>query len=542
MRFHVGPGVPQTRIMDSALLQDSWTDVLEHLPDGVFMVVGEGIGGKIKYLNAHAARMFGYGPGELIDQSIELLVPMQLRERHVQHRRAYSRSARLRTMGAGLQLLGCRRDGSEFPIDVMLNHIGDRTPPVTVAVVRDMTEHKQMQEALTLARDSAVRANEVKSRFLAAASHDLRQPLQTIRSLQSVLGRALNGTEFAPQLSLIEESVRSMDEMLSSLIDINRLEKGAIQPVVRDFPLREILARLRSELGYAAASKALVLDVEDSPEVVSSDPMLLPVILRNLIGNAIKCTPRGTVRLRVRPTASQIAIDVSDTGIGIPPENLQRIFDAFYQVDNPNRDQRKGVGLGLSIVQTLCRLLDHTITVESRVGVGSTFTIQLPRGVATALPAEPAPLDAFAPAPRSSVTKVLHIEDDPGVARSMQMLLRLEGFEVASAASREEALHHITVDGLRPDLILCDYQLPLGITGDEIIAEIAALLHAKPPTIMLTGDISDRHVAQARKIADRILPKPVDINLLLSEIEALLGGAATPYHPYPFRSPPLEVK
>lgn len=527
MHFYVGPGV-QTEIIDRSLLQDSWRDVLEHLPDAVFMVVGAGNSGRIKYLNAQATRMFGYEHDDLIDQSIELLVPAQLRERHVQHRCAYSQSARLRPMGAGLQLLGCRRDGTEFPIDVMLNHIGDCTPPVTVAVVRDITERQELQEALTLARDSAVRANEVKSRFLAAASHDLRQPLQTISSLQSALRRALKGTEFVPQLGLLEESVRSMDEILSSLIDINRLEKGAIQPVVRDFPLREILARLRSELGYAAASKSLILDVEDSPEIVSSDPMLLPVILRNLIGNAIKYTVRGTVRLRVRLTESRIEIDVSDSGVGIPPESLRRIFDAFYQIDNPNRDQRKGVGLGLSIVQTLCRLLDHPITIESRVGFGSTFTVQLPRGVVTALPNQRVSLNTFVAAPPSSGTIVLHIEDDPGVARSMAMLLRLEGYDVVSAASRDEALHHVTIEGLRPDLILCDYQLPLGITGDEIIAEIATLLHAKPPTIMLTGDISDRHVAQARKIADRILPKPVDINLLLREIETLLGKHGCP--------------
>jgi len=127
-----------------------------------------------------------------------------------------------------------------------------------------MTERKELQEALTLARDSAVQANEVKSRFLAAASHDLRQPLQTIWSLQSVLGRALKNTEFAAHLGLLEEAVRSMDEILSALIDINRLEKGAIVPVVRSFPLREMLARLRSELGYAAANKSLILDIEDS--------------------------------------------------------------------------------------------------------------------------------------------------------------------------------------------------------------------------------------------------------------------------------------
>ncbi len=320
--------------------------------------------------------------------------------------------------------------------------------------------------------------------------------------------------------------------MLSALIDINRLERGSIQPVVRDFPLREILARLRSELVYAAASKSLILDVEDSPEVVRSDPMLLPVILRNLIGNAIKYTVHGAVRLRVRPTGSQIEIDVIDSGIGISPENLQRIFEAFYQIDNPNRDQRQGVGLGLSIVQTICRLLDHAITIESRVGLGSTFTVRLPRGVAAALATEQDSLKPCLAAPTTSGTKVLHIEDDPGVARSMAMLLSLEGYDVVSAASRDEALQSISVDGLRPELILCDYQLPLGITGDEIVAEIATLLHSKPPTIMLTGDISDEHIERAKRIADRILPKPVDVNLLLREMESLRGKHDCPQAPW----------
>jgi two-component system, sensor histidine kinase len=520
--LYVGAELP-TEAIDQALLREPWTDVLEHLPDAVFMVAGAGIPGKIKYLNAQATRMFGYERWELIDQSIEVLVPAQLREQHVQHRRMYTYAPRLRTMGAGLQLLGRRRDGTEFPIDVMLNHIGDRTPAVTVAVVRDMTERKELQEALTQARDLAVQANEVKSRFLAAASHDLRQPLQTIWSLQSILGRALKDTEFVPHLALLQEAVRSMDEILSALVDLNRLEKGAIQPVIRDFALREILARLRSELAYAAASKSLTLDVEDSQEIVRSDPMLLPVVLRNLIGNAIKYTTHGTIRLRVRPQDDRIAIEIIDSGTGIPPENLHRIFDAFYQIDNPNRDQRRGVGLGLSIVQTICRLLDHTVTIESQVGVGSTFTVLLPRGVAPAPLAEPVATNTPVAASTPRRGKVLHIEDDPGVAQSLAMVLRLEGYEVVTAASRDEALQHINVHGLRPDLILCDYQLPLGITGDEIVAEIAAILASKPPTIMLTGDISDEHVEQAKKIADRILPKPVDVDLLLHELEILRG-------------------
>jgi two-component system CheB/CheR fusion protein len=265
-----------------------------------------------------------------------------------------------------------------------------------------------------------------------------------------------------------------------------------------------------------------MLEIEDSTEFARSDPMLLPVILRNLIGNAIKYTQHGTVHVRVRIDAALLYIDVIDTGPGIPEEHVQRLFDAFYQVDNPSRDQRQGVGLGLSIVQTICRILDHTVSIESRVGAGSTFSVEVPRGLVNDRPPTVAAATVPISAPRLRRIKVLHIEDDPGVARSMALLLRLEGYEVVGAASRDEALQHVEVHGVRPDLILSDFQLPMGYTGVEIVAEIAALLNGKPPTIMLTGDIADGHVESARAIADRILTKPVDINVLLREIETLL--------------------
>ena len=502
-----------------------WTDVLENMPDAVFIVAGIAGGWKILYLNSQATRMFGYERSELMNQSIDMLMPQAARGRRGRHRTAYTLAPILRALGAELSLLGRRRDGSEFPIDVRLKPHGRSSVPAIIAVVRDMTDRKRREDALTNARDSAVRANEVKSRFLAAASHDLRQPLQTIGSLQSVLARTLKDTDCAPHIALLEESVRAMDHMLSSLVDINRLEKGAIQPVIRDFPLQEILPKLRSEFTYAAAAKPLTLDVADSKEFARSDPMLLPVILRNLLGNAIKYTQRGSIELRVRTEGSQLFIDIVDSGPGIAPEYLERLFEAFYQVDNPNRDQRQGVGLGLSIVQTICRLLDHTVTIESRMGVGSTFTVQLARGVPTDVSARLPPLLNLTPVP-AGVRKVLHIEDDPGIARSMAMLLRLEGYEVISAASRDEALQHLEAHDARPDLILCDYQLPMGFTGDEIVAEIVARLHFKPPTIMLTGDIADRHVAQAKLVVDVILPKPVDVNLLLREIDNLLNRCA----------------
>jgi two-component system CheB/CheR fusion protein len=347
--------------------------------------------------------------------------------------------------------------------------------------------------------------------------------LQTIWSLQSILGRELKDTALAPHVELLGEAVRSMDQILSSLIDINRLEKGAIQPAIRDFPLQEMLPRLRSEFGYSAASKSLALEIEDSAECARSDPALLLVILRNLLGNAIKYTQRGSVRLRVRPQGANLSIEVIDSGPGIPPEHLGRLFEAFYQIDNVSHDQRQGVGLGLSIVQTICRLLEHTVSIESSLDQGSTFSVQLPRGAVTV----PVPIPVATPRPAArpapSGTKVLHIEDDPGVATSMAMLLRLEGYDVISAASRDEAIRHVAGHGLRPDLILCDYQLPQGFTGDEILAELLPLLPIRPPTVLLTGDIADKHLERARTVADRVLSKPVDVNLLLREMAALLG-------------------
>ncbi len=512
--------VQRSTAAQDASLVPAWTDVLELLPDAVFIVAGADDAGRILYLNSQASRMFGYERSELIDRSVDILVPDRSKELHERHRHAFERAPRLRNMGGLLVLHGRRRDGTEFPVEVLLKPVDGGA---TIAIARDTTERSELEDALRRARDSAVRANEVKSRFLAAASHDLRQPLQTIGNLQAVLVKVFQHTEYAAHFALMAEAVRTMDHMLESLVDINRLETGAIQPMMRDFGLQEILPRLRSEFGYSASSKSLQLDIDESAEVVRSDPMLLPVILRNLIGNAIKYTRYGGVRLRLRPEDSQMCIDIIDTGPGIPAEHLPRLFEAFYQIENPYRDQRRGVGLGLSIVQTICRLLDHAVMIETRVGNGTTFTVRVPRGVAADSRPEPIAPKSAAPVQSLGTATILHIEDEPSVAKSMAMLLRLEGYEVVCAASRDEALQHIQVHGVRPDLILSDFQLPMGFSGDEVVAEIAGLLNVRTPTIILTGDIAQKHLEKAKLFADRVLPKPVDIGLLLGEINTLMS-------------------
>ena len=401
------------------------------------------------------------------------------------------------------------------------------------SVGRDVTSHRRLEEALEQARNAAEQANEFKSKFLAAASHDLRQPLQTIWSVHALLSRSLADGPHAVHLALLEDAVRCMDDTLSALMDINRLEKGAIVPMVRDCALGTTLARLRTEFSLPAAGKGLSLEVEDCNAVVRSDPMLLAVILRNLVGNAIKYTHQGGINVRVRRRGPRLVLEIEDSGVGIPADHLPRVFDPFYQIERSTLDQRRGVGLGLSIVRSMCKLLGHEVTVESRVGRGTTFTVQMDCGVPECVPdcvadcvadaptARPtAPPIAAAPASRGG--RILHIEDDPGVARSMGLLLELEGYSISHASSRDDAVRQIRA-GLRPDLILCDFHLPSGQTGDQVVSEIAQILGFKPPTIVLTGDISDRQVEKARKIANTILPKPVDIELLLREFDALMS-------------------
>jgi two-component system, sensor histidine kinase len=402
------------------------------------------------------------------------------------------------------------------------------------SVGRDISERKTMEAALEEATASAVHANEVKSRFLAAASHDLRQPLQTIWTLQNVLCRAYGAGAHHREIALLGEAVQSIDNLLSALIDVNRLKLGAIEPIIRNFTLSPVLGGLRSEFDGIASGKGIRLDIAESAELVRSDPVLLPVALRHLIDNAIKHTADGCVRLGVRVGGERVQIDVVDTGQGLTSAELRKLRDGVEApadaAGHPGRDARLARperSPGLSVVHHICRRLRHGISADSGFDTGTTVTIDLERVTA-------APSQAGAEAesrygrqagPNAGPGKsILHIEDDPGLARSMEMLLTLEGYDVTEAASRDEALNQVVSCGLRPDLILCDFQLPLGYTGDVIVNEISGHLGYRPPTIILTGDIANQHIKAAETVADRVFPKPVDVNVLLREFGHLLAA------------------
>lgn len=423
-------------------------------------------------------------------------------------------------------------DGSIEVVDFSLNPVVDQQGKVMylIAEGRRITERKRLETALQVhtqeleaAKAAAERADRAKSQFLAAASHDLRQPLQTLALVHAILARIVKDDAAEVQLHTLAEAIRTMDNLLAALLDINRLESGDVTPTLRTFPLEQLLAPIRCELEVAARDKGLQLLIRESTAQVRSDPRLLDVILRNLVANAIKYTNAGSVRLDAMHGGDGLHIEVVDTGSGIAPEHLERIFDDYYQVDNAARERRRGVGLGLAIVRRISSLLAHPIGVRSTIGVGSVFTIDVPLAAGAAPQTTRVAIDkpTQCTAQANGKLTILHVEDDPDVAASLRMLLQVEGYHVVLAASRVDALKRVRDEGLRPDLIITDYQLPGGITGDEVVAEVAGVLGARPPTILLTGDISEQRRRSLRECVDRVLEKPADAEELLQALRAL---------------------
>jgi len=429
-------------------------------------------------------------------------------------------------------------DGTVEPIDFSFTPVRDNRGQIThlVAEGRRIGDRRRLEEELRshareleVAKEAAERATRSKSAFLAAASHDLRQPLQTIALVHAILARTVKGETVAPLLQRLVEAVRAMDQLLAALLDINRLESGAIAPRNQVFKLEQTLATLRSNFAMVAQEKGLRLVVPACAESVRTDAQLLEVILRNLVSNAIKYSAKGTVSVTITQHTDTLRLSVIDTGIGIATDQLERIFEDFYQIDNPARDKRRGVGLGLSIVRRISELLSLPLQVHSEIGRGSTFSIDLPRVCVTAEEAPPLTISDTsrqrALRARRDLT-ILHVEDDPAIAASLRVLLEVEGYCVKQAASGEQALQLVRDDKLRPDMIITDYQLPRDITGEQVVMQIAALLGKRPPTILLTGDISKQRREALKLCVDRIIEKPADSEALLETIEMLALQAA----------------
>ena len=388
--------------------------------------------------------------------------------------------------------------------------------------------------ALREQRDAAQQANRDKTRFLAAASHDLRQPMHALNLLLEALKQESRSDERARLLERIEASSQAMSALLDALLDISRLDAGTVRLQRAPLQLQPLLLRLRDTYERQAERKGIALVIHGSQACVRSDPLLLERILGNFLSNALRYTPPGgCVLLAVRLRGAHCVIQVRDNGPGIAPDEQAAVFQEFVQLHNPQRDRSQGLGLGLAIVQRLARLLDHPVGVRSCLGHGATFHIQLPRCEVAppAAPGVPPPHGASTPAsPGLEGCRILLVEDDALVRDGYARLLQLWGGEARVHANADAVLAALGQGGWRPHLIVTDHRLGGALNGRQLIDALRRHWAAELPAVILTGDTEDAALGQSGTERLRVLYKPVKPAELRQVLVQLwrAGGAATP--------------
>ncbi len=507
---------------------------LESAPDAI--VISDA-SGRVVFASRQACALFGYESADLLDRPIEVLLPERLRSTHLTRRAQFAAAPRVRLMGVGLDLHARRKDGSEFPVEISLSPIRDGERILVTAAIRDVTERKHIEdelirarEAADRARESAVeareaadRANQAKSRFLATASHDLRQPLQSLALLNGALRRRAEDPDAREALAQQDQAIGAMSRLLNALLDISKLESGAIRPEITEFAVASLFDELRREFASLALDKGLEFQVEPAEYTVRSDPSLLGQVLRNLVSNAIKYTRQGRVLLRCLYAPTLVRLEVADTGVGIPGDQLPYIYDEFFQIGVTPNTKSDGYGLGLAIVNRIVRLLGLKLEVESEPGKGSSFRLEVPAvGAGSEARREPQEQTTSDRPRRERAPRILLVDDDANVRSATRMLLASAGYDIATAASCTETAARLEAHA-QFDLLITDFHLGADGTGIEVIALARQRLGAALPAILLSGDTSKGVQGREHDERWRIASKPLQAEQLLALIEDLLG-------------------
>ena len=391
---------------------------------------------------------------------------------------------------------------------------------------KEITEQalQKSQQHLYQAKETAELANASKTQFLAAASHDLRQPLQAMASYTDLLAVSNTAPALAMPIQQLGNAIGVMQELLEKLLDVSRLDAGTMRPETTNFSISSLLDQLREQFQPIAAGKGITLKLVQSSAVVRSDPVLLRVILQNLISNAIKYTPQGKVVIGCRRRGDRLRIEVWDSGAGIPADKQEAVFEEFYQLDNPARDRSKGAGFGLAIVRRMASLLDLPLHMHSIQGKGSCFALEVP--VTVSDPGETVTVKPATTPPGIGATpsSILLVDDDEIVLNANSMLLSTLGYKVIPACGADAAIQMTATESIPPEIIISYYRLPGSYNGKELVQQLRTRADSLIPAIILTGDITLTGDDNLLPDNSLLLQKPVRVEELVQAINYLLGN------------------
>jgi len=391
-------------------------------------------------------------------------------------------------------------------------------------------ENIELVDQLREQKNEAERANQAKSRFLASASHDLRQPLHALTLFTSVLNESIQYPKVRRVVEQINSSVESLKSLFNALLDISQLDAGVMQYEKTTLNLAPLLSKLENDYDTPAKEKGLKIHWPVCNLAVHTDPTLFEQILRNYISNAIRYTKNGDIKIECETNDDKVRVKVTDSGPGIPEKDLQIIFEEFHQLSNPERDRDKGLGLGLAIVKRAANLLDHEIDVVSTQGEGSTFCITVGQASINELVEIEKPHMEPGLKVRSD-SLVVVIDDESSAREGMQTLLELWGYDVISVSDEKEALRELVQYERAPDAIIADYRLRNNKTGIQVIHAIHAECHNFIPALIVTGDIAVERLQDVNNSGFQMLHKPVEPGKLKTFLKNIRSKTALKKQP-----------
>lgn len=504
--------------------------ILDNMIDGVITINQFGV---MESVNPAAARMFGFERGEMLGRNVSMLMPAPHRENHDGYIRNYQVTGIARIVGIGREVEGCRKDGTVFPMDLAICEVGCQGATRYMGVVRDITEQKRAESELREARDAALALAWMKSEFVATMSHEIRTPMNGVLGMAQVLGKTQLDADQRKYVDTILRSGKALLTVLSDILDFSKIEAGRLELERTAFSLRQIVADVVELYSEMAAAKRLDLALHceaDCPRQVVGDPGRVRQVVLNLVGNAIKFTDAGGVRVEIAVIArhqdrATLRVAVTDTGIGIPLAGQTRLFDSFSQVDASTTRKYGGSGLGLAICKRLVELMGGEIGLVSAAGEGSTFWFSVPFVIAHDVAPELVNIGVDVALQPAIGGRVLLVEDVDFNQIVIKTLLEPLGIDVYVASNGEEALRRLDED--RYDLILMDCQMPV-MDGYEATKTIRAQEWPGEhiPVIALTASVFR---AERQKCIDAgmddFIPKPFDEAVLRDKVVKWLRQA-----------------